>query len=165
VKYFEKTSEGFIEDELTPRIKYLGYLLKHKANIFPMGNTLDVPLWTMVKHDYTKFKPGIYGPYADFFYGPEGVKSQGGASPEVRAAFNEASMKHRLAEKHHAYRLGQPVGQDTELEMLADWYSVGKSTYKKGDSFPRPKAWLAENISRWDKTLSPETLEYIKERI
>lgn len=52
------------------RVKYLWYVLRHKWFVFVECLKLGVPLWAAIIHDWHKFTPAEFGPYAHNFFGP-----------------------------------------------------------------------------------------------
>lgn len=49
--------------------QYLRYVLRHKLYVYRACIRLGVPRWRALVHDWTKFLPGQWGPYARYFYG------------------------------------------------------------------------------------------------
>ena len=49
---------------------YLRYLLRHKWFVFQAGRKTGAPLWRLILHDWSKFTPAEWAPYARMFYGP-----------------------------------------------------------------------------------------------
>jgi hypothetical protein len=49
---------------------YLRYVLRHKRYVYVACRLLGVSFWRAVIHDWTKFRPSEWGPYASHFYGP-----------------------------------------------------------------------------------------------
>lgn len=56
-------------------IKYLVYLLKHKWFVLIAGLKIGVPLWRLLVHDLSKFRPSEWFPYTEFFYSRSKRKS------------------------------------------------------------------------------------------
>jgi hypothetical protein len=52
--------------------KYLKYVARHKLFVFQEGLKLNVPLWQLLIHDLSKFRPDEWRPYAEYFYGLNG---------------------------------------------------------------------------------------------
>jgi len=83
-------------------LKYLWAVLRHKWFVFL--ECLKVGLvWRGLIHDWTKFLPDEFIPYARFFYGQKGQpKSVPPASPDpTEAAFILAWNKHQKRHDHH----------------------------------------------------------------
>lgn len=55
---------------------YFKYLMKHKLFVFLAGLRLKVPLWRLAVHDWSKFLPSEWIPYANYFYGMPKVGDQ-----------------------------------------------------------------------------------------
>lgn len=77
-------------------LKYLSYVLRHKWFVFLACLHLRVPLWIGIFHDWDKFLPDEWFPYARCFYKPNGEK-QYNETPE----FAHAWLLHQHRNKHH----------------------------------------------------------------
>jgi len=56
-------------------ISYLKYILRHKWFVFWEACKLGIP-WLGLIHDWHKFLPDEFFPYARYFYNPDGSKKQ-----------------------------------------------------------------------------------------
>ncbi len=74
-------------------IAYLSYVLRHKFYVFQECLKLGVPLWIAIFHDWDKFLPDEWIPYARTFYNSDGSKKQ-----------NEETIEFALAWKQHQHR-------------------------------------------------------------
>ncbi len=92
--------------------RYLLYLIRHKWFVFIEGLRLRVPLWRLIVHDWTKFLPDEWVPYARYFYGPkadagyhifDGKQLVPKMEPpqSVRDAFDRAWNFHQKRNPHH----------------------------------------------------------------
>lgn len=113
-------------------INYLKYVLRHKWFVFIAGLAIGVSWWRLIKHDWHKFLPGEWMPYASTFYAPDG-KSQYVESGEFSYAWN---LHQKRADHHWQHWLitwdrGQteclPMSDAALKEMLADWYGAGRA--------------------------------------
>lgn len=77
-------------------IAYLKYVLRHKWFVFQACLRLGVPLWIAVLHDWDKFLPDEWFPYARTFYKPDGSKQY-----VESIEFTRAWMFHQHRNKHH----------------------------------------------------------------
>lgn len=77
-------------------LQYLKYVLRHKWFVFVECLKLGVPVWIAVLHDWDKFLPDEFIPYARTFYKPDGSKQYVGS-----VDFTKAWMKHQHRNKHH----------------------------------------------------------------
>ena len=68
-------------------IAYAKYVLLHKWYVLLEGFRLGVPLWRLIIHDWDKFLPGEWIPYANAFYTADG-KRQYVPSLEFDLAWN-----------------------------------------------------------------------------
>lgn len=121
-------------------LAYLRYVLRHKWFVFLACRRYQVGWWQAVIHDWGKFLPSEWGPYARTFYKPNGL-SQYLPSPAFAQAWNAHQKRHR----HHwqAWLVTWDRG-DTEAlpmperfarEMVADWSGAGQAL--TGEANPR----------------------------
>lgn len=76
--------------------QYLKYVLRHKWFVFQAGLKIGVPIFILIFHDWDKFLPDEWFPYARTFY-----KSNGEKHYENSIEFARAWMKHQHRNKHH----------------------------------------------------------------
>lgn len=93
-------------------LKYLKYVLRHKWFVFIECCKLGIPIRGIL-HDWSKFRPSEWFPYADYFYGderpareiPRGALAGMGIFPytreEVEEAFDIAWNLHQKRNDHH----------------------------------------------------------------
>jgi hypothetical protein len=77
-------------------IAYLKAVLRHKWFVFWACLRMGVPLWSAILHDWDKFLPDEWLPYARTFYKPNGEKQY-----VESVDFARAWMKHQHRNKHH----------------------------------------------------------------
>lgn len=109
---------------------YARYLARHKWFVLVAGRRLQVPLWRLLIHDWSKFLPSEWVPYAEYFYG-------GPHTPEGSAAFDRAWLKHQHRQPHHwqhwLLRLDDGGVRVLDIpdaflrEMVADWMGAGRA--------------------------------------
>jgi len=110
-------------------LSYTKYLLIHKWWVLVYGWQLKVPLWRLIIHDWTKFLPSEFIPYARTFRTKEGKKQW-----KPNEDFYRAMLFHHHRHKHHwqYWYLVRERGQTLEMpnvfrrEMLADWRAVSR---------------------------------------
>ncbi len=143
---------------------YLKYVVRHKWFVFLAGLQLGVPIWRLIFHDWTKFLPREWLPYAEFFYG--GKRKRGydelalPCDAHVKERFEIAWNHHQHKNDHHWQfwvRLGDdgtilalPMSKVAGLEMIADWMGAGRALGK-----PDTLAWYTEQ--RDNQLFHPET--------
>lgn len=91
--------------------RYLSYVVRHKWFVFVAGLKLRVPLWQLIIHDHSKFRPDEWFPYAQYFYGKRGPKrgtvytpwdmTYDGHYEDEEDRFNVAWLKHIHRSPHH----------------------------------------------------------------
>lgn len=155
--------------------KYLRYLVRHKWFVFLEGRKLGVPLIALIIHDWSKFLPSEFLPYARFFYGPHTrvvAKTAGEARAKapagVASAFDVAWLLHQNRQPHHwqfwiIHRDNgtvEPLLMPAEymLEMLADWRGAGRAV-----GFPDTTAWYLKNHAKI--VLRPANRDWIEQQL
>lgn len=128
-------------------VKYLWQLIRHKWFVFLAACKLGIP-WLGVVHDWSKFLPSEFVPYARFFYGgyPERAEAQrqcpgysGPTKLSTKRAFNVAWNHHQKRNRHHwqywmlTNNSDEPqticldMPRKYRKEMLADWQGAGRA--------------------------------------
>ena len=120
--------------------RYLKYVFRHKLFVFQEGIKLGVPLWQLVIHDWSKFLPDEFLPYAEWFYGcqgkswytaPDTLESEpclpdtgyqiipNRAKVDRKTDFDRAWLKHQHRNPHHwqHWILQEDSGKIEILEM------------------------------------------------
>lgn len=141
---------------------YFGRVMKHKWHVFQAGRVTRAPLWRLIVHDLSKFRPDEFGPYARYF------GSAGKPPQERREEFRIAWAKHLHRNPHHCgwWILRNQGGDNgTEIlpmpesyvrEMVADWMGAS-ATYTDSDKIYK---WLMVNLGRM--TMHPKTWERLQ---
>lgn len=147
-------------------IACLIYLTTHKWFVFKAGLKLKVPVWRLILHDWSKFLPSEWIPYANYFYDGPGVtnhKTNGGSHNPADGTyeFNVAWLKHQHRQPHHwqHWLLQEDDGNLIALrmpevfvrEMVADWCGAGMAQGNGLDI----RMWYDNN--RLKINLHPET--------
>ncbi len=107
--------------------QYLSYVIIHKWNVYKAGRMIGVPFIRGLLHDWSKFLPDEFIPYANYFYGT-------GARPY----FDLGWKKHQRRNDHHWQHwllvgdsdgmTALPMPRDAIREMVADWASFAIKT-------------------------------------
>lgn len=114
-------------------LKYLGYVLKHKAYVFVECVKLGIP-WQGLTHDLSKFSKTEWEAYVRRFMDKD-------ESEEAKELFNTAWLHHQHMNMHHWQFWLQTSGLDTGgrmvsprpmqerfiKEMLADWRAMARN--------------------------------------
>ena len=143
-------------------LAYLRYLLAHKKWVYVAGRQLGLSRWRLLIHDWHKFLPGEWFPYAEAFYNPDGTKSK----YAEREPFKHAWNRHQKRGRHHwqAWVLVWDRGDVEPLEMplvfaaemVADWHGAGRAITGKWDT----ASWYARNKDKI--RLHPKTRELVE---
>ena len=143
-------------------LRYAKYLLRHKWFVFLAGLQTKAPLWRLLIHDWSKFLPCEWIPYAAYFYGklawlkdnePDDYRYWTLAQPYI-AAFDRAWLHHQHRNPHHwqhwvlredsgATKL-LPMPEYFVREMVADWAGAGRAITGKWDV----AKWYAANSAK-----------------
>lgn len=165
---------------MSKHFKYAVYLAKHKWFVFMAGLRVGAPLWRLIIHDWSKFLPCEWLPYARYFYGDrewyEWVDSIGKYLPgfgparglqQLKGEFDRAWLHHQHANPHHwqHWNLREDSGVTKLLEMpehfiremVADWMGAGRVITGKWEA----AEWYAKN--REIIQLAPYTRETVEE--
>lgn len=111
---------------------FAGMLLWHKWHVLIEGIRIGgVPLWRLVVHDVSKFRPSEWNGYVKGFLCERHIAE---SMPDVC----EAWYMHRKRNEHHwEYWVDgdvvYPMPYTYVREMVIDWHAAQK-TYDKGDS-------------------------------
>lgn len=115
-------------------IQYLKYVLRHKWFVFLACMKLNVSFVQAVVHDWSKFLPSEWIPYARTFYAPDGSKQYLPGD-----TFARAWNHHQKRNKHHwqywliTWDKGTseplPMPEKYIREMLADWIGAGRAIH------------------------------------
>jgi hypothetical protein len=138
---------------------YLKYLIRHKW--FVMLACFRYGLyWRGIKHDWSKFLPCEWFPYAQSFYGPQP------RTDETKVRFDRAWLHHQHFNPHHwqHWVLREDSGAtkilemhwDDMLEMLADWEGAGRAITGNKDT----RTWYLNNQDKI--LLHPYTKEAVR---
>lgn len=125
--------------------RYLKYVVRHK---FWVGYYCfkDGLFWRGIKHDWSKFLPDEWIPYANYFYGPKGDeirakrrKSGGYYKPYESGdeRFDFAWLLHQKRNDHHwqwwilpkdegGFK-AMPMKEKAWREMICDWRGAGRA--------------------------------------
>lgn len=143
-------------------LAYLKYLMRHKWYVLQAAFWLPCSLWLAFWHDWSKFLPGEWLPYARNFYLPDGRRRPFGEND----AFTLAWMQHQRRNKHHwqawvclmddGSLRAVPMPRKYVVEMIADWCGAGRAIHGSMD----PRSWYAKNKDRM--ILHEATMETIE---
>lgn len=113
--------------------KYFRAVMRHKWFVLCDGLG-TVPLWRLLIHDWSKFSPTEWAPYAQAFYGSGGGKT---GKPSGNAAFDRAWLHHQKSNLHHwQYWIMHedsgkvfclPMPEVYRREMVADWRGANRA--------------------------------------
>lgn len=155
--------------------QYLKYLIRHKWFVLIAGLKTGAPLWRLLIHDWSKFLPSEWMPYAQFFYWPQERKDREAheafaaygvceLAPHwhfVRGRFNDAWLLHQNRNPHHwqfwllttdaGETSPRPMPSHFVREMVADWMGAGRAITGRWEV----QEWYEENRDKIQ--LSPET--------
>jgi len=160
-------------------LQYLNYIIRHKWFVFVAGLKTKAPLWQLIIHDWSKFLPDEFIPYAHFFYNKDAQAKEGldaigkfglaELAPYgyyAKDRFNVAWLYHQRRNPHHwqYWFLMQdndpdfplPMPEKYAREMVADWMGAGRAITGKWDV----KTWYEKN--KEVIKLYPDTREFVE---
>ncbi len=127
-------------------LRYLRYVIRHKWFVLYAGiRWTKAPLWRLLIHDWSKFRPSEWFPYVDTFYGEHArLKREENddfryavAANRREAAFDRAWLFHINRNPHHWQHWilledeggGKTVYMPERFvrEMVADWLGAGRA--------------------------------------
>ena len=142
---------------------YFKYVVLHKYFVFVECRRLGVPTWIAILHDWDKFLPDEWIPYACTFYSPDGNRQY-----EPTDEFWFSWNLHQKRNKHHwqFWLLTRDTGETIALpiphvyfrEMIADWKGTGKAIGKSD-----VKIWYSDNKDKMK--LHPKTRNWISQML
>lgn len=129
--------------------KYLQAVLRHKRFVYQEGRKLGLTLWRCLIHDWQKFLPVEWFPYAQAFYGSGGGKT---GKPQGDKAFDRAWLHHQHLGPHHwqywlvieSDRLDLTYWPEDFSRRLCDCI-VGRATGHHNGMMPREKRILVRS--------------------
>lgn len=153
-------------------LKYLKYVIRHKW--FVMIECFKrKQYWLGITHDWSKFLPSEFFPYANFFYGkkPKKVRDETGYYKPTDTgdlAFDFAWLLHQKRNKHHWQWWILPTDEEGlkvfempmkyRIEMLCDWFGAGRA-----QGTPDSLAWYKKSKDKM--TLGDETRKWIENEL
>lgn len=144
--------------------QYLKYVIRHKLFVFQECLMLGVPIWIALLHDWDKFMPDEWFPYARTFYKPDGTKQY-----QESDEFTRAWLLHQNRNKHHwqfwmiTWDRGTteclPIPDVYRREMLADWRGAGRAITGKDNTLD----WYIANRAKMH--LHPDTRAWVDNQL
>lgn len=148
--------------------RYARYVLRHKWYVFVACLHYGL-LWRGIKHDWSKFLPSEWFPYATYFYGKKrpdiGTTGYNHALHQDDDAFNMAWNYHQKRNDHHwqywvlMYDDGKvfclPMPDLCRKEMLADWRGAGMAQGK-------PNTWEWYEANKGKMQLHEDTRAWVE---
>lgn len=127
-------------------LRYLNYVIRHKWYVFLECRKLGI-VWLGLVHDWSKFRPSEFMPYARHFYGTPKAFIKEVADPD----FDFAWLLHQKRNRHHWQWFILPTDEEGAKllpvpmkyvrEMFADWTGASKAQGHGGDI----RRWWFEN--------------------
>jgi len=142
------------------------YIAIHKYWVFRAGLIFKVPLWRLIKHDWTKLTCAEFPAYSAFFYNKTYKKLTIEESKGINKAFQTAFRHHWEHNDHHwEYwgALGYPVEmpENALREMVADWAGAGRAIKGKWEFAD----WYEDQKKLGKMQLHPATRTRVEELI
>ena len=147
-------------------LKYLSYLIRHKWFVLLAGIKIGAPLWRLIVHDLSKFRPSEWFAYSFYFYATKkeiaaherellsdycGLFEAVPFGEHYEDRFNIAWLHHQHRNPHHwqywtmreddGRQYNMSIPREYLLEMVADWAGAGRAITGHWDAF----GWYAKN--------------------
>lgn len=145
--------------------KYLKYVLRHKWYVFIECCRMGIPFQGIV-HDWQKFTPTEWSPYAESFYG---LFKYSARPQSLVESFDNAWLHNIHLGPHHwqYWVLREDSGSTKVLnmplkykkEMLADWRGAGRAINGKDDT----RQWYLNN--REKMMLHPDVTRFVESEL
>lgn len=154
--------------------RYFKAVCRHKWFVLLACFSTGVPIWSAILHDWDKYLPDEWRPYAQFFYGGRVQRAKDGTfvRDKNETAFNYAWLLHQKRNQHHwqwwllymddGYTLVFPMSDRARREMLADWIGAGRA-YVKNWTPQTTATWYEQNQNKM--LLHPETRMWIERQL
>lgn len=139
---------------------YFKYVLRHKWFVFWACLKYKVPIWRAIIHDWSKFTPAEWIPYANSFYNEDGSRRRAGGGAYdptlIALEFSYAWNHHEKTNPHHwghwivtSGDYGKfevlPMPETYVREMLADWEGANRANGGDGNSI----TWYTKNKDKF----------------
>jgi len=148
---------------------YFKYVIRHKWFVAIACVSYGL-WWRAIKHDWSKFLPCEWEPYATSFYNKDGSKRDWNSRcPFEKVEFNVAWNHHQKVNDHHwqfwclitddeepRYR-PLPMPDNCIKEMVADWVGAGRAIIGRIEVCE----WYAKNSAKM--TLHPDVRKRVEE--
>lgn len=131
-------------------IAYLKYLVKHKYYVYKAGRKIGVSQWQLIIHDWSKFLPSEWNPYANNFYDDKGNRKAWVPNPTFDKAwlhhihFNPHHWQHWVLQEDSGNVIFLEMPKKYVTEMVADWAGAGKAITGRWEI----KEWYEKNKSK-----------------
>jgi len=134
---------------------YACYVARHKKCVFQAGRRRGVPLWQLIVHDLSKFRPDEWRPYAEWFYG-----YNGGSWSEILRQYPDATS--RIGLGLSVYALVTRALKAREAMLLAfvkhlhrnphhwQYWVLSSSGENEVKVFEIPARYAREMLADWD---------------
>ena len=151
-------------------LKYLSYVIRHRWFVM-LACWKAGYIWLGIIHDWSKFRPSEFFPYAEHFYGKgkdikSGRDETGYYKPTDTGdrAFDFAWLLHQKRNRHHWQWWIIPdedgetmffIPRKYAIEMLSDWRGAGRA-----QGTPDVMAWYEKNKDKM--RLDPVSRQHIE---
>ena len=116
-------------DTIVPAVSFTYSVVYHKFFIALYGRRVGLPWKRLLKHDWSKFRPMIFWPYAMHFANRKGLLRGSYNQQMIQDEFSSAWDVHSHIEPHHIqfheHQLDdQLIHMEDLKEMIVDWCSA-----------------------------------------
>lgn len=129
-------------------IRYIRYMVLHKWFVLVAGLKTGAPLWRLIIHDASKFRPSEWIPYARSFYGGWKYDER---PASVVAAFDRAWNYHQKRNPHHWQfwllvndNPGRLITTYDLVDSAVKWRVMDEEM-----ALPMPEKFIREMVADW----------------
>lgn len=122
---------------------YLGYVLRHKWFVLLAGIKYRVPFLQLLVHDWSKFLPGEWRPYAEWFYGNGG----GGWHPVLKDAAEDRRLG--AVARNDAFLAAFVLHLHRSPHHWQHWILTPDAVDRPTRAFEMPERYAREMVADW----------------
>lgn len=125
--------------------KYLSYVIKHKWFVFVAGLKVNVNLIQLITHDWSKFLPREFIPYARYFYGNYPKHDSNDPTKLARIGYYGKTT----LDIEHDFKDAWNLHQKTQPHHWQYWVLINDSDEPKITALQMPYKYVKEMVADW----------------
>lgn len=125
-------------------LRFLLVTVVHKWHVFVAGRSLHLPIWQLLIHDLSKFRPSEFIPYSRFFYSAPGATwKKACVDNSQKEGMRRAWLLHIQRNPHHWNHWCLVNGASVVTSCGA------KVETNRVDALPMPDRYVREMVADW----------------